>query len=112
MLLRRILMRQTFKVFDNRNELYEENGVTDSSPVVAAAGVCVSPYHYRSLLVALCVLLSLLLAMLTAALYIYRQGFNKKATKKIELRKLNHSHINSNCQGLQIVGCSASSIKR
>lgn len=59
-------------MFDNRNELIEENGPSDSSPVVAAAGVCVSPHHYRALLVALCVLLSLLLAMLTAALYIYR----------------------------------------
>lgn len=61
------------QVFDNRNELLEENGPSDSSPVVVAeAGVCVSPHHYRALLVALCVLLSLLLAMLTAALYIYR----------------------------------------
>ncbi|CAH2210926.1 jg24946, partial [Pararge aegeria aegeria] len=60
-------------VFDNRNELLEENGPADSSPIVAAVGVCVSPYHYRALLVALCVLLSLLLAMLTAALFIYKR---------------------------------------
>ncbi|XP_059060869.1 uncharacterized protein LOC131853831 isoform X2 [Achroia grisella] len=66
-------VRKMIEVFDNRNELLEENGPSDSSPVVAAAGVCVSPYHYRALLVALCVLLSLLLAMLTAALYIYKR---------------------------------------
>ncbi|KAI5630683.1 PAN domain-containing protein [Phthorimaea operculella] len=66
-------VRKMIEVFDNRNELLEENGPADSAPVVAAAGVCVSPYHYRALLVALCVLLSLLLAMLTAALYIYRR---------------------------------------
>lgn len=66
-------VRKMIEVFDNRNELLEENGSSDSSPVVSAVGVCVSPYHYRSLLVALCVLLSLLLAMMTAALYIYRR---------------------------------------
>ncbi|XP_028158120.1 uncharacterized protein LOC114351204 isoform X1 [Ostrinia furnacalis] len=66
-------VRKMIEVFDNRNELLEENGPSDSSPVVAEVGVCVSPYHYRALLVALCVLLSLLLAMLTAALYIYRR---------------------------------------
>ncbi|XP_053614894.1 uncharacterized protein nompA isoform X6 [Plodia interpunctella] len=66
-------VRKMIEVFDNRNELIEENGPADSAPVVAAAGVCVSPYHYRALLVALCVLLSLLLAMLTAALYIYKR---------------------------------------
>ncbi|XP_063626579.1 uncharacterized protein LOC134798165 isoform X4 [Cydia splendana] len=65
-------VRKMIEVFDNRNELLEENG-PDSSPVVAAVGVCVSPHHYRALLVALCVLLSLLLAMLLAALYIYRR---------------------------------------
>ncbi|CAG9795731.1 unnamed protein product [Diatraea saccharalis] len=66
-------VRKMIEVFDNRNELIEENGPSDSAPVVAVAGVCVSPYHYRALLVALCVLLSLLLAMLTAGLYIYRR---------------------------------------
>ncbi|XP_050674382.1 uncharacterized protein LOC126971921 isoform X5 [Leptidea sinapis] len=66
-------VRKMIEVFDNRNELIEENGPADSSPVVASVGVCVSPYHYRALLVALCVLLSLLLAMLTAALYIYKR---------------------------------------
>ncbi|RVE48307.1 hypothetical protein evm_007058 [Chilo suppressalis] len=66
-------VRKMIEVFDNRNELIEENGPSDSAPVIAAAGVCVSPYHYRALLVALCVLLSLLLAMLTAGLYIYRR---------------------------------------
>lgn len=67
-----VLTTLCLQVFDNRNELIEENGPSDSAPVVAAVGVCVSPHHYRALLVALCVLLSLLLAMLTAALYIYR----------------------------------------
>ncbi|XP_072942408.1 uncharacterized protein nompA isoform X2 [Epargyreus clarus] len=66
-------VRKMIEVFDNRNELLEENGPSDSSPVVSAVGVCVSPHHYRALLVALCTLLSLLLAMLTAALYIYRR---------------------------------------
>ncbi|KAI8420111.1 hypothetical protein MSG28_008693, partial [Choristoneura fumiferana] len=66
-------VRKMIQVFDNRNELLEENGPADSSPVVSAVGVCVSPYHYRALLVALCVLLSLLLAMMLAALYIYRR---------------------------------------
>nr|XP_026491011.1 uncharacterized protein LOC113397055 isoform X4 [Vanessa tameamea] len=66
-------VRKMIEVFDNRNELNEENGVADSAPVVAVAGVCVSPQHYRALLVALCVLLSLLLAMLTVALYIYKR---------------------------------------
>ncbi|CAB3257007.1 unnamed protein product [Arctia plantaginis] len=66
-------VRKMIEVFDNRNELLEENRESDSSPVVSAAGICVPPYHYRALLVALCVLLSLLLAMLTAALYIYRR---------------------------------------
>ncbi|XP_045452385.1 uncharacterized protein LOC123661474 [Melitaea cinxia] len=66
-------VRKMIEVFDNRNELIEENGVADSAPVVAAVGVCVSPQHYRALLVALCVLLALLLALLTAALYVYKR---------------------------------------
>ncbi|XP_038211604.1 uncharacterized protein LOC119832073 [Zerene cesonia] len=65
-------VRKMIEVFDNRNELLEENGA-DSSPVVSAAGVCVSPQHYRALLAALCSLLSLLLAMLILALYIYKR---------------------------------------
>ncbi|OWR45493.1 hypothetical protein KGM_207532 [Danaus plexippus plexippus] len=65
-------VRKMIEVFDNRNELIEENG-PDSSPVVAAVEPCASPAHQRMLLVALCTVLALLLAILLAALYIYKR---------------------------------------